>query len=139
MTKCARKAMGSGMAVLILAMLVACGGQSGGRNGPADASAPYPAAFKEIVQKHMARHFAQDQVLRSIVIRPPSAGWLHYEGRRLPGHVGQVDFSLRDERAQTFRRVTYCYFLHDNRVLAFEEQEDAAWCAGENNHEEGQE
>ncbi len=123
--------------VLAVALLLACGGKPNTGSGLQEgAFGPYPVDFRDVVQGHVAKTYPRGQVLRNVIVRPPSAGWMTHEGQRLAGHVGQVDFSLRDQERQTFRRVTYCYFLHDGAVLFFEDQEQAAWCTQSSNQQE---
>lgn len=118
--------------VLTMAMIAACGGRTGAQAGPGGDFGPYPVGFRDIVQNHVAASYPSGQVLRNVIVRPPSAGWVVVDGQRLAGYAGEVDLSLKDVEQQSFRRVTYCYFLHENEVLAFEDREQANWCAFKN-------
>ncbi|HDQ40153.1 MAG TPA: hypothetical protein ENN39_03900 [Desulfonatronum sp.] len=116
--------------MLTMAAFQACGGGPGAQTGSLEgAFGPYPVEFREIVQNHVAATYPGGQVLRNVIVRPPSTGWVLHDGQMLAGHVGQVDFSLKDQEQQTFRRVTFCYFLYQEAVLMFEEQEQAEWCS----------
>lgn len=124
--------------ILAMAMIQSCGGRPGAQAGPQDGVfGSYPVGFRDIVQGHIAAAYPSGQVQRNVVVRPPSAGWLARDGQKLAGHFGQVQFSLKDQEQQTFRRVTYCYFLFEDAVLAFEDKEQAGWCVQAGNQEEG--
>lgn len=126
---------------LVLFVVVGCTGKSGSQTGPPpcpqssplsspsdNESGPYPIEFRDIILKHINATFPSGHVQRNIVVRPPAAAWVDIDGQRLAGHVGHVDFSLKDEKRQQFQRVTFCYFLHKDAVLAFEDMDQAAWC-----------
>lgn len=114
---------------LLLATVAGCAGKSGSQAGPeGEESGPYPIEFRDIVLKHINATFPSGHVQRNIVVRPPTAAWVAIDGQRLAGHVGHVDFSLKDEKRQQFQRVTFCYFLLKDTVLAFEDMDQAAWC-----------
>ncbi len=101
-------------------------------------SGPYPEDFRDIVTSHMADIYPHGQVLRNIIIHPPSPGQAHYRGQTIKGHIGLVDFSLRKDDELNFRRVTFCYFLDEGEVVLFEEQKTAQWCMTDNNEGENQ-
>ncbi len=113
---------------LMITLAYGCGAKAGPHGVQEAAFGPYPVEFRDIVQGHIAASFDRGRVLRNSVVRPPSASWVEHQGERLAGYVGEVDFSLKDEARQTFRRVTYCYFLYQDAVLLFEDSTEAAWC-----------
>lgn len=113
---------------LMITLAYGCGAKAGPHGAQDAAFSPYPVEFRDIIQGHIAASFDRGQVMRNSVVRPPSAAWVAHQGERLAGYVGEVDFSLKDEARQTFRRVTYCYFLYQDAVLLFEPSTEAAWC-----------
>ncbi|GAB6059561.1 hypothetical protein [Desulfonatronum parangueonense] len=89
---------------------------------------PFPVRFRDVVMDHVFEIYPGDLVLRNVVVHPPSVGLLPMDGENVPGYVGQVRFSLKSEEHQSYLPVTYCYFLREDRVLAFEDAQKAEWC-----------
>ncbi|SMP51961.1 hypothetical protein [Desulfonatronum lacustre] len=92
---------------------------------------PFPAAFRDIVIEHIADTYPGDLVLRNIVVRPPSEGVAPVQEVNLAGFVGLVRMSLKDAERQAYVPVEYCYFLREERVLAFADAREAEWCVPE--------
>ncbi len=89
---------------------------------------PFPAAFRDIVIEHIADTYPGDRVLRNIVVRPPSEGVAPVQEVNLAGFVGLVRMNLKDEERQAYVPVEYCYFLREERVLAFADVRELEWC-----------
>jgi hypothetical protein len=113
---------------VLLTVLTACGCAQRNMTGTDQNCGPYPVHFRDIVMDHVFLTFPGDQVMRNIVVRPPSPGLLNLDGENVPGYVGRVRFSLKDEQHQTYRPVTYCFFLRGDTVAAFEDAREAKWC-----------
>lgn len=90
---------------------------------------PFPVRFRDTVMNHVFATYPGDRVLRNVVVRPPSVGLLPINGEDMAGYVGRVRFSLKSEEQQAYIPVTYCYFLRNDAVLAFEDAREANWCA----------
>jgi len=129
---------------ILLGGLLACnpgtrhGLQSGSQSGPRHVSliaAPeyadpgaFPMAFRDIVIEHIADTYPGDRVLRNIVVQPPSEGVAPVQEVNMAGFVGLVRMNLKDEKRQAYVPVEYCYFLREERVLAFVDAREAEWC-----------
>ena len=113
------------------------GSQSGKRHASLTADpehadpGPFPTTFRDIVIEHIADVYPGDRVLRNIVVRPPMEGVAPVQGVNLAGFVGLVRMSLKDAERQAYVPVEYCYFLREERVLAFADAREAEWCVPE--------
>ncbi|SDB60011.1 hypothetical protein SAMN05660653_03077 [Desulfonatronum thiosulfatophilum] len=119
--------------VFLSAMIMACApGQQRSATGSEALQdvecGPFPVRFQDVVMAHVFETYPGDMVLRNVVVSPPSVGLLPMNAENVPGYVGRVRFSLKSEERQAYLPVTYCYFLREDRVLAFENAQDAEWC-----------
>ncbi len=89
---------------------------------------PFPMAFRDIVIEYIADTYPGDRVLRNIVVQPPSEGVASVQEVNMAGFVGLVRMSLKDEEQQAYVPVEYCYFLREERVLAFADAREVEWC-----------
>lgn len=85
-----------------------------------------PETYNQVVMQYIIANYTDKEFRRNVIIVSPVPSAMEVSGKTIYGYSGMASLSAKFD-GELDRR-TFCYFIRNDKVLAFEEKKDADWC-----------